>query len=50
MSASPVSVQICVICARRSWLPGIGGAAMSHASAIVRALADGLISIFAGGL
>jgi hypothetical protein len=28
----------------------IGGAAMSHANAIVRALADGLISIFAGGL
>jgi hypothetical protein len=41
MTASPVSVQTCAICARRSWLPGFGDAAMAHASAIVRVLTDG---------
>jgi hypothetical protein len=47
MTMLPVSVQICVICARRSWLPGVrrcGDAACQrhHARA-----GDGLISMFA---
>jgi hypothetical protein len=41
MTASPVSVQICAICAQRSWLPRFGDAAMADASAIVRVLTDG---------
>jgi len=47
MTVSPVSVQICAICARRSWLPGFGDTAMTQASALMHVLEDGLTSIFA---
>ena len=46
MTVSPVSVQICAICARWSWLPGFGDTAMTQASAIMH-VKDGLICIFA---
>jgi hypothetical protein len=39
MTVSPVSVQICAICSRRSWLPGFGDAAMTYAIAGMRVLA-----------
>lgn len=50
MTVSPVSVQICPICTRRSWLPRFGDEAMTYASAGMRVLKDGLISIFPGGI